>query len=234
MAFYLFSIYKFTDSNARFDYAQEYPVAIAEMGKGLVDGSIQRRFHIVDGGIEEAPRALPMLFSGGNTGKLYVNMSSHYCIRAKFVLQSRKGGGRPQREAMKSRHGVCSIFRTREACDCSLAINPLLYDILPSTITVSWPNELQRAICLLQEERGSIGEEMLSASSNSSYLAPLSPYTWELSIKSWESCIRGVARGRGEHHYNMFLSRALHFISSMNVHSGTARLPWLLSATRRL
>ncbi|XP_006459395.1 hypothetical protein AGABI2DRAFT_191381 [Agaricus bisporus var. bisporus H97] len=58
-----------------FDYAQEYPVAIAEMGKGLVDGSIQRRFHIVDGGIEEAPRALPMLFSGGNTGKLVVKVA---------------------------------------------------------------------------------------------------------------------------------------------------------------
>lgn len=55
-----------------FDYASEFPVAIQELAKGLSDGSIKRKFHIVEGGIEQAPIALPMLFSGGNTGKLYV------------------------------------------------------------------------------------------------------------------------------------------------------------------
>jgi NADPH-dependent curcumin reductase CurA len=42
------------------------------MARGLADGSIKRKFHIVEG-LEQAPVALPMLFSGGNTGKLCVS-----------------------------------------------------------------------------------------------------------------------------------------------------------------
>ncbi|CAA7267032.1 unnamed protein product [Cyclocybe aegerita] len=57
------------------DYASEYPAAIAELSKGLQSGTIKRKFHIVQGGIEQAPIALPMLFSGGNTGKLVVKVS---------------------------------------------------------------------------------------------------------------------------------------------------------------
>ncbi|KAJ6513281.1 alcohol dehydrogenase [Mycena sanguinolenta] len=56
------------------DYTAEFPAAIEELGRGLADGSIKRKFHIVEG-LEEAPRALPMLFSGGNTGKLVVKVS---------------------------------------------------------------------------------------------------------------------------------------------------------------
>lgn len=52
------------------DYASEYPTAVAELAEGLRTGAIKRKFHIVEGGIEQAPKALPMLFSGGNTGKL--------------------------------------------------------------------------------------------------------------------------------------------------------------------
>ncbi len=58
-----------------FDYAARYPEAIAEIASGLTDGSIKRKFHIVEG-LEQAPVALPMLFSGGNTGKLYVRFHS--------------------------------------------------------------------------------------------------------------------------------------------------------------
>ncbi|TFK40348.1 alcohol dehydrogenase [Crucibulum laeve] len=58
-----------------FDYAKQYPTAIEELGKGLASGKIKRKFHIVEGGIEQAPKALPMLFSGGNTGKLVVRVS---------------------------------------------------------------------------------------------------------------------------------------------------------------
>ncbi|KXN89105.1 Putative NADP-dependent oxidoreductase YfmJ [Leucoagaricus sp. SymC.cos] len=58
-----------------FDYANEYPVALSEMGKGLASGKIKRRFHVVEGGIEQAPKAIPLLFSGGNTGKLVVKVS---------------------------------------------------------------------------------------------------------------------------------------------------------------
>jgi hypothetical protein len=43
------------------------------MARGLADGSIKRKFHIVEG-LEQAPVALPMLFSGGNTGKLCVEI----------------------------------------------------------------------------------------------------------------------------------------------------------------
>ncbi|KAK7044770.1 hypothetical protein R3P38DRAFT_2880773 [Favolaschia claudopus] len=56
------------------DYAKEFPVAIEELSRGLADGSIKRKFHIVEG-LEQAPIALPMLFSGGNTGKLVVKVS---------------------------------------------------------------------------------------------------------------------------------------------------------------
>jgi len=51
---------------------EDYPVALAEMRRDLASGKIKRRFHMVEGGIGEAPRALPLLFSGANVGKLYV------------------------------------------------------------------------------------------------------------------------------------------------------------------
>ncbi|GLB40439.1 putative N-terminal domain of oxidoreductase [Lyophyllum shimeji] len=57
------------------DYAPRYPEAIKELSAGLVDGSIKRKFHIVEGGIEKAPASLPLLFSGGNKGKLVVKIS---------------------------------------------------------------------------------------------------------------------------------------------------------------
>ncbi|KAJ7227172.1 hypothetical protein GGX14DRAFT_628588 [Mycena pura] len=57
-----------------FDFEKQYPVAIKELAGGLADGSIKRKFHIVEG-LEQAPIALPMLFSGGNTGKLVVKVS---------------------------------------------------------------------------------------------------------------------------------------------------------------
>ncbi|KAF9043662.1 alcohol dehydrogenase [Rhodocollybia butyracea] len=57
-----------------FDYAKRFHEAIAEMSKGLQDGTIKRKFHIVEG-LENAPSALPLLFSGGNTGKLVVKVA---------------------------------------------------------------------------------------------------------------------------------------------------------------
>jgi len=58
-----------------FDYRDQYPIAIEELSRGLADGTIKSKFHIVEGGLEEAPKALPMLFSGGNTGKLVVKVT---------------------------------------------------------------------------------------------------------------------------------------------------------------
>ncbi|KAF7968969.1 hypothetical protein HWV62_28767 [Athelia sp. TMB] len=57
-----------------FDYAARYHEAVADIGAGVADGSIKRKFHIVDG-LENAPEALKMLFTGGNTGKLVVKVS---------------------------------------------------------------------------------------------------------------------------------------------------------------
>ncbi|KAG0706810.1 hypothetical protein DFH29DRAFT_1066707 [Suillus ampliporus] len=58
----------------RADYADQYPRAVKEMAAGLADGSIQCKFHIVEG-LQNAPNALPMLFSGANLGKLVVKVS---------------------------------------------------------------------------------------------------------------------------------------------------------------
>ena len=51
------------------DYKSQYEVAIKEIAAALADGSIKRKLHIVEG-LEKAPEALPMLFTGENTGKL--------------------------------------------------------------------------------------------------------------------------------------------------------------------
>jgi NADPH-dependent curcumin reductase CurA len=52
------------------DYENRYAEGREVLAKGLRSGSIKRKFHVVEGGIEKAPKSLPMLFSGGNTGKL--------------------------------------------------------------------------------------------------------------------------------------------------------------------
>ncbi|KAG6330925.1 hypothetical protein ID866_8165 [Astraeus odoratus] len=57
-----------------FDYKSEFPRAISEIAPGLADGSIKRRFHVVEG-LENAPKALLMLFTGENNGKLVVKVS---------------------------------------------------------------------------------------------------------------------------------------------------------------
>jgi NADPH-dependent curcumin reductase CurA len=51
-----------------FDYVKYFPSCYAA---GLADGSIKRKFHVVEG-FRKAPIVLPMLFTEGNTGKLYV------------------------------------------------------------------------------------------------------------------------------------------------------------------
>ncbi|KAF5342506.1 hypothetical protein D9611_001526 [Ephemerocybe angulata] len=66
------------------DYEKQYPEALTELRKGLSSGAIKRKFHVVEGGIEQAPKALPMLFSGGNTGKLVVKVSAEPSVQAKL------------------------------------------------------------------------------------------------------------------------------------------------------
>ncbi|KAI0775169.1 alcohol dehydrogenase [Trametes elegans] len=57
-----------------FDYADRYPEALRDLASWLKDGSLKRRFHVVQG-LQNAPEALNMLFTGGNTGKLVVQVS---------------------------------------------------------------------------------------------------------------------------------------------------------------
>ncbi|KAI0250208.1 hypothetical protein BJV78DRAFT_1322229 [Lactifluus subvellereus] len=58
-----------------FDYADRYPEALRDLTEWISEGRIVRRFHIVQG-LKKAPEALPLLFTGGNTGKLFVAASS--------------------------------------------------------------------------------------------------------------------------------------------------------------
>ncbi|KAI9461635.1 hypothetical protein BJY52DRAFT_189675 [Lactarius psammicola] len=57
------------------DYVDRYPEAFANLSKWISEGRIIRKFHIVEG-LEKAPESLPLLFSGGNTGKLVVRVSN--------------------------------------------------------------------------------------------------------------------------------------------------------------
>jgi len=68
----------------RFDYVKDFPVALEEMRRGLVSGEIKRHFHKIEGGIEEAPKALPMLFSGENVGKLCVDRAMGLAAETDF------------------------------------------------------------------------------------------------------------------------------------------------------
>lgn len=54
-----------------FDYLDRFPAAQAEVAGWLAEGKIKSSEHIVEG-LENAPDALNLLFSGGNTGKVIV------------------------------------------------------------------------------------------------------------------------------------------------------------------
>ncbi|PYI10601.1 NAD(P)-binding protein [Aspergillus sclerotiicarbonarius CBS 121057] len=57
-----------------FDYAQQYPEALKELGTWLTQGKLQRKEHIVKGGLESAPQSLVNLYKGVNTGKMMVEV----------------------------------------------------------------------------------------------------------------------------------------------------------------
>ncbi len=57
-----------------FDYADRYPVAVAEMAKWMKEGSFKTREDIVKG-LENFPDALLMLFEGKNFGKLVLQVA---------------------------------------------------------------------------------------------------------------------------------------------------------------
>ena len=56
-----------------FDYADRYPVGVAEMAKWMKEGTFKTREDIVDG-FDKFPQALLMLFEGKNFGKLILQV----------------------------------------------------------------------------------------------------------------------------------------------------------------
>jgi len=57
-----------------FDYAHRYREGEKAMADWLAAGRLKRKFHIVEG-LPNAPEALNLLFTGGNSGKLVVKVS---------------------------------------------------------------------------------------------------------------------------------------------------------------
>jgi NADPH-dependent curcumin reductase len=55
------------------DYLDRFPAAQMEMAGWIAEGKIKSSEHIVEG-LEKAPDALNLLFSGGNTGKVIVQL----------------------------------------------------------------------------------------------------------------------------------------------------------------
>jgi NADPH-dependent curcumin reductase CurA len=62
----------------RLDYADRFPEALADLGKWIAEGRIIRKYHILQG-LEKAPDALALLFTGENTGKLFVPLTPNPC-----------------------------------------------------------------------------------------------------------------------------------------------------------
>jgi NADPH-dependent curcumin reductase len=58
-----------------FDYADRYPVAVAEMAGYLKDGRMKSREDVASGGIKAFPETLNKLFSGENFGKLVLKVA---------------------------------------------------------------------------------------------------------------------------------------------------------------
>ncbi|KAK3669546.1 hypothetical protein LTR78_010546 [Recurvomyces mirabilis] len=59
-----------------FDYAKQYPEAKRQLAQWMAEGKIKRQETILKGGVERLPEALQMLFQGGNTGKLMVEVAA--------------------------------------------------------------------------------------------------------------------------------------------------------------
>ncbi len=57
------------------DYLDRFPEGQAEMARWVAEGKVKFAVHVVDG-LEQAPSALNLLFTGGNTGKVIVRCIS--------------------------------------------------------------------------------------------------------------------------------------------------------------
>jgi hypothetical protein len=72
------------------EYVDRFPEAFSNISTWISEGRIIRKFHVIEG-LEKAPESLPLLFSGGNTGKLFVSRSSgpHNLSLIRCTFQSR-------------------------------------------------------------------------------------------------------------------------------------------------
>jgi NADPH-dependent curcumin reductase len=59
-----------------FDYADRYPVAVAELAGYLKDGRMKSKEDVVEGGVAAFPETLNRLFRGENFGKLVLQVAS--------------------------------------------------------------------------------------------------------------------------------------------------------------
>ena len=58
-------------SVCRTDFTARYPEALKALSEWVSEGRIIRKYHVIEG-LESAPEALSLLFTGENTGKLFV------------------------------------------------------------------------------------------------------------------------------------------------------------------
>ena len=55
----------------RLDYVKEFPKATTEIAKWIEEGKMKSKFTVIKG-LSKMVEGMNMLFSGGNTGKLFV------------------------------------------------------------------------------------------------------------------------------------------------------------------
>jgi len=55
----------------RTDFSARFPEALEVLSNWVSEGRIIRKYHVIEG-LESAPEALSLLFTGENTGKLFV------------------------------------------------------------------------------------------------------------------------------------------------------------------
>ena len=58
-----------------FDYAERFPIAVAELSGYLKDGRMKSREDVIQGGVAAFPQALARLFTGENFGKLVLRVA---------------------------------------------------------------------------------------------------------------------------------------------------------------
>jgi NADPH-dependent curcumin reductase CurA len=58
-----------------FDYAARFAGAAAEIAGWIAEGAITTQEHVVQGGVDDFPDTLQMLFRGENVGKLVLELA---------------------------------------------------------------------------------------------------------------------------------------------------------------